>query len=384
LTADLEIGGLDGFGHLADVAGFDDGRFAVLDRMNQRVTVHGRDGQTTRRMGRSGGGPGEFAGPIVMARVSDRLVIWDRDPKRTFNVFDTAGRFLNSASMAANGDWRSHMIRSQWVFTDDHGSWTEPAEDLTRRLLPFGSSEFLHVLQLDEQALMFENISLPDNPPAHVIRYALNGTIVDTLAVLSAARSYFVDWKADARYPSFAEPQLVGRPLVATGRGWWAAAHGDSASVRVYLNDGSLRVLRLAAETRPLTIQARKAWAERVVEIALQTYRGIEPLPRNRIGEYHQVLLEQVRFPENEPRLTGMYGAGECLWLSGFNPTDHISGGSLTWTAINLRTGVVESVRIPRTLARVRDIDRYGIFTTYRDDLGAFHLERWPVKHLGC
>jgi hypothetical protein len=384
LAADLEIGGLDSFGHLADVAGFDDGRFAVLDRLNQQVTVHDISGRTTRKIGRSGDGPGEFSGPIVMARVHDRLVIWDRDPNRTFNVFDTTGQFLHSAPMAAIGDWRSHMIRSQWVFTDDHGSWTEPAEDLTRRLLPFGADRFLHVLQLDEQAMMFEKLPTPANPPAYVIRYELNGTIVDTLAVLSAVRSYFVEWKPDARYPSFAEPQLVGRPLVGAGSGWWAVGHGDSASVRVHFDDGSVHELRLGGEARPLTTKARKAWGDRVVQIALETYRGSEPLQQNRIGEYKQVLLEQVRFPETEPRLTGMYGAGGCLWLSGFNPTDHVSGGSLTWTAIHLSTRAVRVVRLSRPLARVRDIDRYGIFTTYRDDLGAFHLERWPVSRLGC
>jgi hypothetical protein len=384
LAADLRIGGVDGFAHVADVAGFDDGRFAVLDRMNEQITVHARDGKVIHRMGQAGRGPGEFAGPIVLARVSDRLVVWDRAPDRTFTVFDTAGQFLQSAPMPTIGDWRSHMIRSNWVFTDDYGSWTEPAEDLTRRLLAFGPDHFLHVLQLDEQAAMFEKRPFPDDRPAFLIRYDLTGQIIDTLGVLSAAPSYFVDWKTDARYPSFAEPQLVGRPLVATGSTWWAAGHGDSTSVRIHFNDGSYRVIRLAGVSRPLTNVDRTAWTDRVVEIALQAYRGNRALPRTRMTEYRQALLEQVRFPETAPRLTGLYGTGQCLWLSAFNPRDHVSGGSLTWTVVNVSTNGVQVVRVPRALARVRDIDRYGVFTTFRDDLGVFYLERWPVTHTGC
>lgn len=69
---DLTLGVIeDGFGHIADVAGFADGRIAVLDRTELRVVQYDAAAKMIRQFGRKGAGPGEFADPIGLALFGD-------------------------------------------------------------------------------------------------------------------------------------------------------------------------------------------------------------------------------------------------------------------------------------------------------------------------
>lgn len=83
--------------------------------------------------------------------------------------------------------------------------------------------------------------------------------------------------------------------------------------------------------------------------------------------------------------MTAAYGAGDCLWLAGFDPGDAPSGESLTWTTINVATGRIAAVvRIPRNASRVRDISPAAIFSSYLDSDGVWRLERYRVPKADC
>lgn len=70
-----------------------DGRLAILNGREPGIFLAGTDGQILRRIGRLGGGPGEFRAPQVLSVQGESLMVWDINyGPRT--VFDTSGRVL--------------------------------------------------------------------------------------------------------------------------------------------------------------------------------------------------------------------------------------------------------------------------------------------------
>ena len=60
-----------------------DGGFAVLEQVPAEIRVFDATGAFLRRIGREGGGPGEFRSPVgVAALAGDTLLVWDRGARR--------------------------------------------------------------------------------------------------------------------------------------------------------------------------------------------------------------------------------------------------------------------------------------------------------------
>jgi hypothetical protein len=212
-----------------------------------------------------------------------------------------------------------------------------------------------------------------------LLRYGLQGEIIDTLAELAAPRS--IQTGTSFGRPYFDQPQLVGRPLWASGAGWWAIAHGDSSVIRVRRLDGEpLFNLHLHEPRRPLAASEREAWFDWVYRIVEQTSRDASWLHDMSRKEYEKAVSELLPAAETAPMVTAMYGTGRCLWLSGFSPRDYVAGVSLTWTVVDVEAKAVEAVvRLDRPGARFRAVDGTSVYTTTRDSLGVFHLQRWGL-----
>lgn len=83
------------------------GRIYILDGQNSTIQQFNATGQWIRQIGRKGGGPGEFAGPIGLAIRGSQLYVVDQTNVR-ISVFDTSGAFVTShpRSFANMGTWR--------------------------------------------------------------------------------------------------------------------------------------------------------------------------------------------------------------------------------------------------------------------------------------
>lgn len=85
---------------VADVARFDGGRVAILNRGTHDVRVFSATGEYAFTIGRDGEGPGEFRDPIkLLSLPSDSLGVWDWHLQRV-SVFDSGGAFVRSIQLS--------------------------------------------------------------------------------------------------------------------------------------------------------------------------------------------------------------------------------------------------------------------------------------------
>ncbi|HEX6939495.1 MAG TPA: hypothetical protein VF158_08785 [Longimicrobiales bacterium] len=184
IERDLVVGNGDDtwFGTVADVEGLGGGRFAVLDEQEMVVSAFDSLGRRVARIGNPGDGPGEFRQPWALTYVGGRIVVRQNDPTRAFTIFDADGEVLATGPAEPEGDWHRPMFRHPLL--ELLGFQMGP-EDVSRRIVPFGDSAFLHILQVNEFAR--PDWSSPveyDAIPTYVIRYGLDARMLDTLAVL--------------------------------------------------------------------------------------------------------------------------------------------------------------------------------------------------------
>ncbi|MBR9990944.1 MAG: hypothetical protein KFH98_14375 [Gemmatimonadetes bacterium] len=144
LSVDHYIGGGGGgdaepeheFGAISGVTLLDNGRIAVVDRMNHLVRVHERDGTLAFSFGRNGAGPGEFDGPCCPA-VGPGGRLWVRDGGNArYTAFATHADRADHAGQIR----MSHQDVNRWApltFDDDGrlidiGARSEPQSGMIR------------------------------------------------------------------------------------------------------------------------------------------------------------------------------------------------------------------------------------------------------------
>lgn len=391
LSADLEIGGLDAAVlHVTDIAALDDGRFAVLDRLGASVHIFGPDGTSLGRIGRDGRGPGEFDVPLAVAALGTRLVVWDRSPDRAFTVTDTDGHVVGTAGVAIEGDWIALQMRGVRHRFNPPGP--EGVEDLTLRLAGLGPNGFLHQTQPDEMLEVRESDrGFPlGAPPTYLVRYDTLGVVVDTLVVSVAPPNLpaRVLTPVAGAYTTFQQPIYAARPVWATGGGWVAMGHGDSAAVHVVAVEGDT-LLRLEWPRRDAAITEADRFAHahwRLSEEVDKAGLGNEALlSGSRRGARQQIARDLWPYSDRRPEIMGAFGSRDCLWIAGFAPDDNPWAVSRTWSVINVRTGETEGVfRVPRGGARVREVGPHHVFATYLDAHAVVRMERFPLPELGC
>lgn len=386
------------FGAIADIASLGGGEFAVLDHMQAQVALIDSVGRLVSTVGREGDGPGEFRWPWSLTTVGEALVI--RDGRRAFTIF-SGGRVRAVAAAEPEGDWFAPMFRMP---TMDLAGFQMGPEDVTRRLQPFDSTSFVHMLQANESAEF--NFSDPtefrDGIPTVLIRYDLDGQVIDTLAELTGPPTYVL--RVETRSIIYVQPLFAGRPVWATGDGWYAIGHGDSTEVVVRENDGNVLLrIRTPRRRRPVTEDDRIAvadWHLARTFVPKNSYGmsrlrsgGQDVLRSNREATLSRIFHH---YADSIPMITGLYGSGDCLYLSGFRPEDWHDGTSLSWVVIDVRSpALMGTIRLrpPQegTLpefpeysqhgAAVRDFDgRFALtFRRMADGVGA--AERFPLPH---
>jgi hypothetical protein len=399
---DLRLGqGDDWFGAVADIGSIGDGRFAVLDQMERNVSVFDSLGNRVARYGREGDGPGEFRAPWALAAAGEHLVVWQPRASGTFTVFRTDGSLRASQGPVADGDWAEPLYR--FPLLNLLGGQFGP-EDVTHRLAPLGDSGFVHQLQLNEKEhIDFKTpVDFPA-PPVFLIRYTLDARLQDTLAVLPGPPTLVRD-----RFPTagqivvvYEQPLFSGRPVWATGEGWLALGHGDSAQVVVQrLTGDTALIVRWPSDTVAVSdedkIEAAK-WvvASRILNSPESRQMFEEHSRRERREGIEFEAFQNLPFAEQAPKVTAAYGAERCLFLSGFEPGDWVDGTALTWAVLNVEKGSLEAViRVPppqgkplelnRRGAVVREFDSQFVYTVFRDSDGVFLVGRYRLPRMDC
>lgn len=398
LQEDLRLGeGEIWFGAVADIASLPGGRFAVFDRMEKHIDVFDSRGRMTVRYGREGDGPGEYRFPWALTSVGEVLVAWQAAATSTFTVLGADGRILATGPRSAEGDWARPAYR--FPMLDLEGRQRGP-EDVTRRLGAFGDSGFLVQLQLDEQERIDPRapVDFP-SPPVYLIRYGMDARISDTIAVLTGPPTLFAKQVPNV-LPFYEQPLFSGRPVWATGSDWIATAHGDSAHLVVQRFSGDTTVIvRWPARRREVSdadrIDAAK-WriAVRVLNSSY-TREFFERASRNnREWGVREEAFRLISFAELAPRITAAYGVGDCLFLSGYAPSDWGDGTALTWVVLNVEKVTLEAViQIPppretlvlgRHGAAVREFDDRYVYTSHRNGDGVFIVQRYRLPTIDC
>lgn len=101
VVEDMRIGSVDSegpdlFGQIMDLEVDDEGRIFVLESQANELRIFDGNGRHLATSGRKGGGPGEFAQPLMLAWGPDEN-LWIVDPPNNrISVFDHAGTFLTS------------------------------------------------------------------------------------------------------------------------------------------------------------------------------------------------------------------------------------------------------------------------------------------------
>lgn len=80
-----------------------DGRVVIANGGSNELRVFDSQGRFLRSIGRKGGGPGEFGGPLHLALVEpDSFLAYDMNQQR-LSVFDSSGEFVRATRVAAEG-----------------------------------------------------------------------------------------------------------------------------------------------------------------------------------------------------------------------------------------------------------------------------------------
>lgn len=373
-----------------DIATFADGGFAILDRHAHQIVHFDSSGHVLERYGGDGGGPGEYGSPIAIAAVGDHLVVWDFAPTKTFTILGDDGSVIGTASAAIDGDWVSLRFRRPHAWEKEPYQWT--SEETAWRLQPLGDSAFVHRIQSDERDAIERGDTLDFRSPASfLVRYDLDGEPRDTLAEIAGLPVGRAPDVPGSRPRS--RTMVYGpSPVWATGDGWLARSHGDSTHVVVRTLAGDTALLiewparRAAVDDRLMDRWVDWYISENVLKYGSRAEReGFRQLPEGVVEQGREGIKRQNLWPDSVPYVTAAFGAGPCLWLTGFEADDFRDGAALTLIGVRVPEGTTFGpYRLDLPAGRIFEVSRTAVFVMYDDELGRQYIARYPFPENRC
>ena len=382
LEASLTIGGpTSPIGFVADIAIAPDRRFWILDGMNQRIHAFTPAGESAGGFGREGSGPGELRFPWALQVFGEHLLVWERDAERSFSVFSTDGRFLTSARQPFASDWRALQLRRPQNRFEP--PFRNPLEDITRRLVAIDTGVVGVWTRPDETRS-------PEARHSHLLALTSALDVIDTLASVRApALRRMPD--LPGIQPRYEEPHFGGFPLAASGDGWFAVHDPDSSAIDIRRSDGTRLTVRWSPTVRPVTIDDRHAYwdwhiTELVNKLGSESLREeVGSMSESEFRSQREAAAREMYTARNAPRLRGMWGGGQCLWLAGFEVEDFHDGTALTLVVVGTESKKVEAVvRLPRRGLRIREAGSHDTFASYVAEDGTMRVERYSLPDDRC
>lgn len=379
LYATYTVGGPDSeILGIQDAAAFGD-NIAIADGWAHRVVLVNIGGQVYDYVGREGEGPGEFKFPYVVEASDEALLVVSSGALLTsITLHDLS--IAGQRRAPVPGDWASPFFRRPFSV------WDRPTqislEDVTRRYTGWHGG---YLLQLQGDERLGEVVDL-DAPEVRLVQADLALTRFDTVETLAGAPLIPTATLPTARYQNFERPVYSAMPLVASGRNWVAIGHGNRNDVEIRCGSPPrpCAYVRWPPDTRRVTDEDKLEfvrWGLRY-ELEIATGRHLRWLHGLTGRALARVLRQQARitpFAADVPQVMDLLGAGDCLFIAGFNPSDSYRGTSAKWIVLNLRSGQAKTVAIPGRGPRVRDVSEVHIYATYKgeslvDELRALRL----------
>jgi hypothetical protein len=217
------------------------GRFWVFDNDSRAIFVFGSDGTLIRRIGREGGGPGEFEQNGGMVLLADgRLAQWDSRNAR-ISFFDSTGSFITSWPVPGG------FSTSNGLYTDAGG-----ALYLRRPVTPPREGEILGrmgLVRLVEGGAFADSLVPPDLPvPREVYVARREGSTSSTGSTYGP--NHFWAW---------------------TPSGEFVAAHGGNYEMVVVRNEAKPLVIRRTMTPVPIDPAEREWEAQNIAWSLRQT-----------------------------------------------------------------------------------------------------------------
>lgn len=262
------------------------GRMWVYDSPTNSIFLFGPDGELIRRIGRSGGGPGEFRGTGGMVALDSGLAIWDPQNARI--------SFLDDS-----GDFRTSWLTPTGFFTSD-GLVRDRSGTLylRRPIAPASETEIIGIMGL--------------------VRLKDDGAFGDSLAppVFQVDRTSYVAVSPDKGGRSSTNPRYAARTLWAWHPdGYFVAGNGRTFEILLARTGRKPLLIRREAVAVPVTPEERSEEQESITYSMGRTQPGWSwsgpslpdtkaPLTSLFIGRdgriWAQVAQESERIPEVE------------------------------------------------------------------------------------
>lgn len=311
-----------------------DGRVLLLDRGSKDVRIFDASGAFLARLGREGGGPGEFRDPIEVALLGgDSIAVWDWRQRRisVYGIDDGFGRDISLVAAPANPTGHFEILANHFLLGFQ---LFRPAE---------GS-------ELVEQGLL-------------VVRFARDGSLVDTVQTLPYGRAGWID----------AENRRFGRPLFES-HGSFAASDsvlysvtGRAASLEVLDADGELRtIIRWTPPDRSVTESDLEEFRSRQLQ-------GAEPTERRLLEDWLDVMPAADSFPADDRVLPGAQGS---VWIRLFQRPEE---DSKTWWSF----GADGTFHCSLTLPGDVEVLRFGpgsVLGALEDEFEVEYFVEWPFQ----
>ncbi len=371
----IRVGAVSETGYAADVATLDDGTIAVLDRLRQDVRLFDRAGHPVDTDGGAMIGHGQLHQPIALAAVGGALVVMEVWQRLGLLAFDRKGRLLSAIPQDGGTDWRNLLMRGPLVFFSQRvGEGPEPY--------------FERLARFDDASVVVELKGEGPGASAYLVRYPLATGRADTLWSQRGAGYSF-----EKQIDRLRSEEPVYAPLMK----WAPSGTGDVAIAAP--GEARVQIVNAAGD-----VLSQVEWAPAAIALgkkerlrAAQWYLEYTLLPSSvararwaafsntrRRDQLHQ-FAETLPIAPEAPEVEGLFLAGNCLWLSGWNAADALNGAALTWLVLNWKEASVAGVvRIPLARSRVQYLNRRDLYTTSLDSLGVSYVERYPITSLGC
>ena len=351
LVEELRIGQADGaeaLGEIISLAVNSSGEMLIAEWREGSVRVIDGRGRTKRRIGRSGGGPGEFSQPGAITWSGDTAVISDPMMRR-LHLFGPDGEFART--IAPRSAPLMEQVGPQSVtrrFSD--GSLAGMA------LVPVGGME---------EALSSEA----------VVRMSEDGSFVDTLVVL-ATRQRGLRLEVGGGL-------LVTQQPVSDAPFWMPLGDGSGIIVvdRTAFEDGApvYRVTRIGLQgdtvfSRAIPYRAIALGPSLVDSIVERIAERLSGNGHHPIGELRAAIREHAYLPPNLPPVTrGSSGRDGTVWLRREEMSD-----SVAWDVLEASGERVAQVMMPRD-AVIYEASPEFVWTVEKDSLGINYIVRYGV-----
>jgi len=345
----LDIGGPDAEGEHAlfrvnAATRLTDGSVMVGNSGSFELRRFAADGTVLGSSGRSGDGPGEFRSITSITRgPADTIYVHDNSQRR-LSVHTSDGAFVRISRLdAQSGGSILGTLADGTIAATVSAPSVDPSSPAT---IPDGRLR----------------------PDAFVIRYGMDGTVLDTLGRFPTTERAI---RTTSRAGTITSIEIMTLPFghataFAASTAVVAVGTQDDPEIRMYGTDGTLqRIVRLGRPVQPITEALRAAWIE----------RRMESTPPERQADVRRS-YESVPLVETVPthgRI--LFDDTGRMWVEDADRPDQPAG---RWTVYGVDGRMLARIALPDRF-RPLDIAAGEIIGIWRDDLDVEHLQRYTI-----